>query len=81
MKSYSPRQTAAMPQMDESFVDSRIEQYCIYEEEDGTKIPPWCQGVVIAVKKSNKVKIEWNQKHQSEGCPMITDERLMINEK
>ena len=36
---------------------------------------------MIAVKKSNKVKIEWNQKHQSEGCPMITDERLMINEK
>ena len=65
-----------MPQVDASFVDSRIEQYWIYEEEeDGTKVPQWCQGVVIAVKKSNKVKIEWNQKHHHhrDGCPAITN--------
>ena len=38
---------------------------------------------MIAVKKSNKVTIEWNQKHHREGCPTITitDERLMIDEK
>ena len=33
-------QPTAMPQVDASFVDSGIEQYWIYEEEDGTKRYP-----------------------------------------
>ena len=41
-------------------------------------MPQWCQGEVVAVKKGNKVCIEWNAKCLCDGDPSITEEKLLI---
>ena len=70
-------QPTTMPAIDEHFVGAKIEQYWEYEEEDGSLVPQWCQGKIVAVKKKNKVHIEWNEVCLRPGHPRITEERLL----
>jgi hypothetical protein len=67
------------PNVDESFVGSRIEQLWIFTEKDGTKVPQWCQGEVIAVKKGNKVHIKWDEECLREGDAKVSQERLLVS--
>ena len=65
------------PPVDASLIDARIEQLWNYTEEDGTVVPQWCQGVVVAVKKQDKVHIEWDDACIHNGDQKITEERLL----
>ena len=47
-------QPTTMPAIDEHFVGAKIEQYWEYEEEDGSLVPQWCQGKIVAVKKKTR---------------------------
>jgi len=49
------------PEVDEQLIGLEIEQLWIYEEEDGVKVPQWCQGVVVAIKNRSKVHIQWKK--------------------
>ena len=63
--------------MDEQLIGLEIEQLWIYEEEDGEKVPQWCQGVVVAIKNRSKVHIQWNKNCLHNGDLPITEEALM----
>lgn len=65
------------PPVDASLIGARIEQLWNYTEEDGTVVPQWCQGVVVAVKKQDKVHIEWDDACFHIGDQKITEERLL----
>jgi hypothetical protein len=49
------------PEVGENFVGPEIEQLWIFEEEDGTTILQWCQGIVIAVKTRDRAHIQWSE--------------------
>ena len=70
-------QPTTMPAIDEHFVGANIEQHWECEEEDGSVVPQWCQGKIVAVKKKKKVHIEWNEVCLQSGHPKITEERLL----
>ena len=65
------------PEVDEQLIGLEIEQLWIYEEEDGEKVPQWCQGVVVAIKNRSKVHIQWNKNCLRNGDLPITEEALM----
>ena len=71
---YEKIQPEELPEVDESFIGARIEQLWFFKEEDGTQVPESCQGKVVAVKKGNKVHIEWEAKCLREGNPSISEE-------
>jgi hypothetical protein len=41
----------------ENMIGLEVEQLWIFEEEDGSKVSQWCQGLVVAVKTRGKVHI------------------------
>ena len=58
-------------------IGAKIEQLWEYTEKDGTVVPQWCRGVVLAVKKQNKVRIKWDADCLRDGDPPVTDERFL----
>ena len=62
---------------DENFIGAKIEQLWEYTEKDGTVVPQWCQGTVVAVKKNSRVHIKWDKLCLREGDPEITQEKFM----
>ncbi len=71
-KSQGPR-----PEVDEDLIGAKIEQLWKFTEEDGTVVPQWCQGMVVAVRKNNRVYIEWDKACHREGDPKITQEQFL----
>ena len=71
-KSQGPR-----PDVDENFIGAKIEQLWEYTEKDGTVVPQWCQGTVVAVKKNSRVHIKWDKSCLREGDPEITQEKFL----
>ena len=47
-----------------------------FNELDGNKVNQWCKGTVVAIKKGNKVKIQWEEDTLHEGYPKISQETL-----
>ena len=74
--SYEKRQ-GAMPDVDETLIGAKIEQLWEFKEEDGTVVPQWCQGEVVAVKNNNKVHIQWDESCLRKGDPKVTQERFL----
>jgi hypothetical protein len=66
-----------MPKRDEQLIDTRIEQLWVFTEEDGTKVPEWCRGVVVAIKSGDRVRIEWDDACRRDGDPKFSDEKLL----
>ena len=65
------------PDVDEKLVDVEIEMLFSYDEPDGTSSNMWCQGMVVGVKKDNKVHIKWDGSTLREGDIAITEETLL----
>ena len=65
------------PKVDNDLINTRIEQRFDYDEPDGSVVPMWCRGVVVAVMKNSKVHIEWEEKFLRDGDPPVTKERLL----
>ena len=63
--------------MDDNLIGVNIEQLWEFTEEDGTVVPQWYQGIVVAVKKNNRVHIKWDKKCLREGDPMVTQEKFL----
>ena len=40
------------PEVGENLIGLEVEQLWIFEEEDGSKVSQWCQGLVVAVKEA-----------------------------
>ena len=55
-KLQGPQQT-----VDETLLGDRIEILFELTEPDGSIVMQWCQGVVVGIKKGDKVHIEWNK--------------------
>ncbi len=54
-----------------------MERLLSYDEPDGTLSNMWCQGMVVGVKKNNKVPIKWDGSTLREGDIAITEETLL----
>jgi len=65
------------PSIDENLVGLEIEQLWMFEEEDGTRVKQWCQGVVIAIKNRDRVHIQWDKECLRDGDLPISEEVLM----
>lgn len=65
------------PNVDEELVDVMMEMLFAYDEPDGTTSNMWCQGTVVAVKRDNKVHIQWDGSTLREGDIEITEEKLL----
>ena len=65
------------PEVEENMIGLEVEQLWIFEEEDGSKVSQWCQGLVVAVKTRGKVHIQWNEDCLRQGDQPITEEVLM----
>ena len=65
------------PEVDENLINQRMEQLWNFNEEDGTVVPTWCQGVVVGVKKRGKVIIKWDAKYLRSGDNDTTQEMFM----
>ena len=65
------------PEVGENLIGFEVEQLWIFEEEDGSKVSQWCQGLVVAVKTRGKVHIQWNEDCLREGDIPIAEEVLM----
>ena len=72
------RKQPPMPKVDESLVDSRIEQLWEFKEPDGTKVPVWCKGTVVGIKAGSVVHIKWDADYLREGDPEVSEEKLLI---
>ena len=66
-----------MPKRDEQLIGTRIEQLWVFTEEDGTKVPEWCRGVVVAIKSGDRVRIEWDDACHRDGDPKFSDKKLL----
>ena len=47
------------------------------EEANGSKVPQWCQGLVVTMKTRNRVHIQWNDNCMHESDLQITGDVLM----
>lgn len=65
------------PNVDETLINAKIEMLWEFIEEDGTAVPQWCQGIVVAVRKNDKVHIKWNKNCLREGEHPVSQERLL----
>ena len=73
---YEKRQ-GPRPNVDDTLIGARVEQLWNFTEKDGTVVPTWCRGKVVAVKKANKVHIKWDEQCLSEGDLPVTEERFL----
>jgi hypothetical protein len=55
------------PEVTEEIIGLEIEQLWMLEEADGSKVPQWCQDLVVAVKTKNRVHIQWTDNCLHEG--------------
>ena len=67
----------ARPEVNEALIGARIEILYLYDEPDGSTLKMWCQGEVIAVRKQNKIHIEWDASTLRDGDASITQEVLL----
>ena len=47
------------PEVNEDLIGARIEKIWEFDELGGNKLNQWCKGKVAAIKKLNKVHIQW----------------------
>ena len=66
------------PSVDESLIDQKVKQLWDFVEPDGTVVPMWCHGLVVAVKTNSRVHIRWDDEYVRRGEPNITEERLLV---
>ncbi len=76
---YERMQPKQRPQIDDSFLGAKIEQLWIYTEKNEKKVHQWCQGEVVAVKKGNRVHVEWKKKYLRRGDKPVTEERFLVS--
>ena len=57
----------------ENLVDIEIEQLWMFEEEDGTTVLQWCQGIVVAVKTRDQDHIQWSEDYLWDGDLPISE--------
>lgn len=62
--------------VDDSSMGAAIEQLWMCTEEDGTIVPQWYQGTVVAVKSMNKDHIEWDKSGLREDDVPSSEEKL-----
>ena len=74
---YEKMQPKKQPAIDENFIGAEIEQLWDFKEPDGTIVNQWCRGEVVAVKKNNKVHVQWDKSCLREGDPEITEETFL----
>ena len=65
-----------MPEVNKELIGTRIEQMWEFNELYGNKVNQWFKGTVVAIKKLNKVKIQWDEDTLNEGYPKISQETL-----
>ena len=63
--------------VDETLLGDRIEILFELTEPDGSIVMQWCQGVVVGIKKGDKVHIEWNKECLRDGELAVTEEKLL----
>jgi hypothetical protein len=51
----------------------------MFKEEDGSKVTPWCQGLVVAIKIRGRMHIQWNEDCLCKGDTSISEEVLMMS--
>ena len=66
------------PTINESFLNSRVEQFWEYKETNGKIVGMWCKGRVVGVLKGNNVHIEWDKEYLRSGDLKITQEKLYL---
>ena len=70
-------QPATRPDVNEDLLNKEIEILYEFTEPCGKVINQWCQGVVVAIKRNNKIHISWRESTLREGDVQITEETLM----
>ena len=65
------------PKIDDQLINIKIEQLWYFTETDGTVVPQWCQGVIIGVKKNNKVCIQRGKQSLRDGDAPISDQKFL----
>ena len=65
------------PEVNEEIIVLEIEQLWMFEEANDSKVPQWCQGLVVTVKTRSGVHTQWNDNCLHEGDLQITEEVLM----
>ena len=76
---YTKLQSKERPTVDDYFFRTKIEQLWNFTEQDGTMVSRWYQGVVITIKKSNRVHVEWNNNCVYKREPKVTEEKFLIS--
>ena len=57
-------------------IGAQIDQLWEFNELDGNKVNQWCKVTVVAIKKGNKLHIQWEEDTLHEGHPKISQEML-----
>ena len=70
-------QSKERPSVDDSLFVAKIEKLWNFTEQDRTVVSRWYQGVVITIKKSNRVYVEWNNNCVYKREPKVTEDRLL----
>lgn len=65
------------PKIDDQLINVKMEQLWYFTETDGSIVPQWCQGVIIGVKKNNKVRIQWEKQSLRDGDAPISDQKFL----
>ena len=62
-----------------NLIDLEVKQLWMFKEEDGSKVTPWCQGLVVAIKIRGRMHIQWNEDCLCQGDISISEEVLMMS--
>ena len=70
-------QPTSAPKIDKTILDKCIQLLFQYPVRDKNDKNVWCRGLVVGVKKGNKVRIQWDKKYLRPGDLEITEEQLI----
>ena len=78
---WAARQQNIMPAVNSELIGFKIEMLFQYDNEDGTTYVNRCNGDIISIlnKKSDYVKVRWNQECLGQGGPDITKQKLLAS--
>ena len=74
---YEKLQPTTRPDVNKELIGVEIEMLYQHNEPCGKVVDQWCQGVVVAVKRGDKVQVCWSAETLFEGDDGITEEHLM----
>ena len=65
------------PEVEEEMFGLEMKQLWMFEKTNGSKVPQWRQGLIVALKSRNREYIKWSANCLDKGDFGITEEVLM----